>query len=288
MGDCTSAACRTCLCAVSMLSATLVLWPIADLASGGSSLAAERVLQEEFDCVIDPARVVKLGSPVTGILAEVLVNRGDIVKSGEIVARMDMDVEQVSVEVDRLRAESTAEIDAQSTRNDLLRKELDRATALMKTGASTQQRVDDLTAQLKVGMQELERLEIQRKMAALTLRRSETQLSQRLLRSPVHGIVQQRVLTGGEFVNQQSHILVIAQLDPLLVETFLPVVHYKSIRPGQVATVTLQGAVEGKFDATVTVVDRIFDAASKTFGVRLELRNKNYALPAGQVCKVAF
>lgn len=288
MYNCASLAGRIRLRATLMLGATLALWPIAEAALGGRSTAAERVLQEDFDCVIDPARVVKLGSPVTGILAEVLVNRGDIVKSGEIVARMDMDVEQVSVEVDRLRAESTAEIDAQATRNELLRKELDRATALMKTGASTQQRVDDLTAQLKVGLQELERLEIQRKMAALALRRSETQLSQRLLRSPVDGIVQQRVLTGGEFVNQQSHILVIAQLDPLLVETYLPVAHYKAIRPGQVATVTLQGAVDGKFDATVTVVDRIFDAASKTFGVRLELRNRNYVLPAGQVCKVAF
>ncbi|MGE3710747.1 MAG: efflux RND transporter periplasmic adaptor subunit [Hyphomicrobiaceae bacterium] len=288
MPDTAAPTCRKNLRAILPAGAALVLWLVSAMAPGGPGMAAERVIQKEFDCVIDPARVVKLGSPVTGILAEVLVNRGDIVKSGEIVARMDMDVEQVSVEVDRLRAESTAEIDAQVTRNDLLRKELDRATALMKTGSSTQQRVDDLTAQLRVGLQEVERLEIQKKMAALALKRSETQLGQRLLRSPVDGIVQQRVLTGGEFVNQQSHILVIAQLDPLLVETFLPVAHYKSIRPGQAATVTLQGAVDGEFKAVVTVVDRIFDAASKTFGVRLELRNKNYALPAGQVCKVAF
>lgn len=254
----------------------------------GAAEADERVAGREFDCVIDPARVVKLGSPVTGILADVLVNRGDIVKKDQVVARMDQEVERVAVVADRLRAESTAEIDAQTTRNELLRKELERAQTLVAKGAATQQRVDELTAQLNVALRELERLQVQRKMAQVALEKSITMLNQRDLRSPVDGIVQQRVLTGGEFVNQQSHILVIAQLDPLMVETFLPVEHYRSIRLGQNAIVTTQGAVNGTFNATVTIVDRVFDAASKTFGVRLELKNEDYALPAGQVCKVAF
>lgn len=254
----------------------------------GVAVADDRIAGREFDCVIDPARVVKLGSPVTGILADVLVNRGDIVEKNQVVARMDQEVERVAVVADRLRAESTAEIDAQTTRNDLLQKELERAQTLVAKGASTQQRVDDLTAQLNVGLRELERLQVQKKMAQVALEKSITMLSQRDLRSPVDGVVQQRVLTGGEFVNQQSHIVVIAQLDPLIVETFLPVEHFQSIKPGQTAKVKMYGAIKGTFEAVVTVVDRIFDAASKTFGVRLELRNPDYALPAGQVCKVVF
>lgn len=252
------------------------------------SFAEELVPGRQFDCLIDPARVVKLGSPVTGVLSEVLVNRGDVVKKGQVVAKMDQDIEQVSVDIDRLRAESTAEVDAQVSRNELIGKELDRVKTLMKTGASTQQRLDDLTAQLQIGVQELQRLKLQHKLTQLSLRKSETLLEQRVLRSPIDGVVQQRVLTGGEFVSQQSHVLVIAQLDPLLVESFLPVEHYQVITKGQIGRVTTYGAIEGSHEATVTVIDRVFDAASKTFGVRLELRNQDYALPAGQVCKVAF
>ena len=253
-----------------------------------ASFAAGEARVSEFDCVIDPAKVVRLGSPVVGILSEVLVERGDIVKKGQIVAKMDQDVEYVSVDLERLRAQSTAEIDAQVSRNELTEKELNRVRTLLKTGAATQQRLDDLTAQLQVGMQELQRLKLQQKLAQLTLKKSETLLDQRILRSPIDGVVQQRVLSAGEFVNQQSHILVIAQLDPLLVETFLPVEHYRRIGKGQTARVSIRGAIEGAYDATVTVVDRVFDAASKTFGVRLALRNQDYALPAGQVCRVAF
>jgi hypothetical protein len=36
------------------------------------------------------------------------------------------------------------------------------------------------------------------------------------------------------------------------------------------------------------VVDKVFDAASATIGVRLELPNPDYALPAGLKCEVRF
>ena len=38
----------------------------------------------------------------------------------------------------------------------------------------------------------------------------------------------------------------------------------------------------------VTVVDQVFDAASGTIGVRLELPNPGYAIPAGLKCQVRF
>ena len=44
----------------------------------------------------------------------------------------------------------------------------------------------------------------------------------------------------------------------------------------------------GRYTATVTLVDRVIDAASGTFGVRLELPNPNLAIPAGAKCKVRF
>jgi hypothetical protein len=38
----------------------------------------------------------------------------------------------------------------------------------------------------------------------------------------------------------------------------------------------------------VKVVDRVIDAASGTFGVRLELPNRNGKVPAGIRCRVRF
>jgi hypothetical protein len=36
------------------------------------------------------------------------------------------------------------------------------------------------------------------------------------------------------------------------------------------------------------IVDRVVDAASGTFGVRLELSNSDLRLPAGRKCNVTF
>jgi multidrug efflux pump subunit AcrA (membrane-fusion protein) len=36
------------------------------------------------------------------------------------------------------------------------------------------------------------------------------------------------------------------------------------------------------------VVDKVIDAASNTFGVRLELENPDYAIPGGIRCNINF
>jgi multidrug efflux pump subunit AcrA (membrane-fusion protein) len=79
-----------------------------------------------FDCVIDPSEVVKLGSPITGVLAEVLVNRGDVVTRGQPVASLESSIEAATVRLNRFRAESTAKVNAQEERLKLARSRVER------------------------------------------------------------------------------------------------------------------------------------------------------------------
>ena len=46
--------------------------------------------------------------------------------------------------------------------------------------------------------------------------------------------------------------------------------------------------VGGEYEAVVKVVDNVFDPASRTFGVRLNLDNSDYSLPAGLRCQLKF
>ena len=91
----------------------------------------------------------------------------------------------------------------------------------------------------------------------------------------------------GEYRNDQSPILTLAEIDPLRVEVFVPTLFHGQIKLGSVATVTPEPPIEGQFAATTTVVDRVMDAASGTFGVRLRLPNPNFALPSGVRCFMA-
>jgi membrane fusion protein, multidrug efflux system len=78
----------------------------------------------------------------------------------------------------------------------------------------------------------------------------------------------------------------LAQIDPLNVEVILPVTLFPSIKVGMRAMVVPEAPVGGQHFAEIKIVDSVIDAASGTFGVRLELPNPNNRLPAGLKCKV--
>ena len=51
-----------------------------------SARAEDQKAGGEFDCLIQPKMVLKLGTPVPGLINEVLVDRGVIVKKGDVIA----------------------------------------------------------------------------------------------------------------------------------------------------------------------------------------------------------
>lgn len=61
--------------------------------------------------------------------------------------------------------------------------------------------------------------------------------------------------------------------------------HFGLVRVGETLTVLPDHPLQGSFEAKVDVVDRVFDAASGTFGLRLSLPNPELGIPAGHRCK---
>jgi len=80
----------------------------------------------------------------------------------------------------------------------------------------------------------------------------------------------------------------VAQIDPLRVEVIVPAQVFGRITPGMTATIVPELAEYGEQIATVTIVDKLIDAASSTFGVRLELPNAEQQMPSGLRCLVRF
>ena len=107
------------------------------------------------------------------------------------------------------------------------------------------------------------------------------------MKSPIDGVVVARLKVPGEFVEDQA-ILKIAQLDPLYVELIAPVELYGTITPGMQIEVVPEISGFGRQVATITMVDRVIDAASGTFDIRAELKNPNNTIPSGLRCISKF
>ena len=54
-----------------------------------------------LDCVIEPRALINVGSNVDGIIQEVAVDRGDRVKRGQVMARLETGLERTEVEIAR-------------------------------------------------------------------------------------------------------------------------------------------------------------------------------------------
>ena len=68
----------------------------------------------------------------------------------------------------------------------------------------------------------------------------------------------------------------------------MPSSRFGSIQKGDTAEVLLDAPLNSKHQATVIITDPVLDAASGTFGIRLELPNPDYKLPSGLKCKIRF
>ena len=60
--------------------------------------------KSEYECVIEPQQVVKVASPVVGVIARLDVDRGDIVRKGQILGMLENGVETATLTLAQARA----------------------------------------------------------------------------------------------------------------------------------------------------------------------------------------
>ena len=214
---------------------------------------------DDLEGMIEPYEIVKVSSQVAGIL-EMVVERGDIVTKGQIVAQLRSGVENANVNLARAQVEFS-------------KRKLERNREMF----------------LKKHISEHEKDEIETEIAKgeALLQDAVEKLEMRTIRSTVNGVVMKRELSVGEYVGDKP-ILVIAQIHPLNVEVVVPVRRLGSVHQNMYAEVRPEPPVGGVYVGKVVIVDKVVDAASGTFGVRVELPNPSLNLPAGLRCRVRF
>ena len=234
-----------------------------------------------------PTRSSTVASRVDGIVDTVNVERGDFIEAGQVLVQLDSGVEAAAVEAARARATANAEIEANSVSVEFAKRRHERLHSLFMEAAISSDQMDEMTTETDLSLLQLQRALESRRIAELELARSEQILKRHTIYSPVDGVVVQRYLATGESTEDQP-ILRVAQIDPLRVEVIVPVSAFGALELGQMATVFPEAPREGAFPAVVTVVDRVADAASGTFRVRLSMPNPDHEVPSGLNCRVRF
>ncbi len=217
-------------------------------------------LSFQADGLIEPHRVVNLGSPQQGIISTIDVERGDSIKKGQVLATLQSEVEMALV--------------------DLKKANKDFAD-------SKKERMEPLYEQELVAPLNMDEAKTMSAIAEAEYKHAYEALRRMKISSPINGVVVELFLSPGEYVENQP-IMKLAEINPLKIEVILPLDKYGSVRVGTKARVIPESPIRGEYLATVVIVDRVVDAASGTFGVRLSLANPSQRLPSGIKCKVIF
>ncbi len=256
-----------------------------------AAVATPAAEPEEFDCVTEPSRTVEVRAAVEGLITAIHADRGDRVRSGQVLVELDAGREKSSAELARFRATMQGTIRSAASRLEYARVKAQRNQQLHEERFVSAQERDEAATEQRLAEAELLETRDNQRVAELEYRRAEEELRLRTVLSPIDGVVLRRTLNPGELADNRDMerpILEVANIDVLHVEALLPLEAFRRVRVGQRAAVMPEDPVGGRYEAEVSVVDAVVDTASGTFGVRLTLPNPQDRIPAGVKCRVSF
>lgn len=265
---------------VSIVLLTIVIAP---------PISAGREVLSDLDCVVEPSRVVQLGSAVPGLIASTAFDRSDFVSPGTVMATLESRVERASLAIAEEVAAHGTSVDLRKATAAFGERTRERNATLFKTSSISTQNMDQVDTETRIaGLQVRQERENQR-LAELRVERERAALERRMIVSPIEGTVVERYKSAGEYVDNDP-VFQIAQLNPLHVEVIVPLEYLGQIETGMHGGVTvLAPNFDNKvLDAQVRRIDAVSDAGSATYGVRLVLDNPELKIPSGVRCMVDF
>jgi RND family efflux transporter MFP subunit len=244
----------------------------------------------ELDAVLRPSRVVHVGSASEGLLESVLVDRGDFVQAGQLLAELDLTVERASAALAKSRAKQVAAQRAAEVKLDHVEERYENHQSLFEDGILSSENLGETQFERQLAELELLQAEEQNEIAQCEYRRARAIVDRGRITSPVAGAVIDRNLSPGEVVGRgnPSTIVTIARLDPLIVDVNAPLALLGKVGPAMKAEAIVEEPTQRSIPAKVKTVSPVVDVASGTFAVRLELPNPDFRIPAGLRCRIRF
>jgi len=181
---------------------------------------------------------------VGGVVEAILVEEGDHVTKGQVLARLDD--ERLALELARARA-NLAKVE-----QDFARAKQMHERKLLSSAEFEKQKYE--LAALK---------------AALQL--ADLEHDWTTLRAPIDGVIATRHIKVGNLIEQNQPAFHIVDMTPLIAEVFVPETELAALHAGQPASISPQAMVQQRFAAHVERVSPVVDPATGTFKVTLRL-----------------
>lgn len=241
------------------------------------------VAEGQIDGFTEPFRSIELSSDETGSISELNVEEGDSVSKEDVVARLDVRVQEIQLEIATNLASTTSSlVAAEETLKK--RKEIARRLGQLKErGHASQSEI--IRADMELSIAEAKYLSAQEEQTVREIerRRAQIQLDRRTIVAPFDGLVSKVHRREGEFLSPlHPEVVTIVQVDKLLATFAVPSAQVDQFEIGKEFSLELEGGD--------TVTGKVYrkgvqtDAQSGTVEVKLIIENESMELRSGEIC----
>jgi len=208
---------------------------------------------------LEAEKDVQVVARSTGLLQEILVEEGDMVEKGQLMAQLD--VEQLSLEVAQLSATSSK-----------LQKELKRQQSLFARQLGTSDALDRA------------KFEYQSQLAQYKL--SKLRLDYASIKAPISGVITERLVKQGNLIRENDMLFKIVDLSSLKAILHLPEKELANVRKKQPILLNVSAFGDQIIVGEIERIRPTIDTQTGTFKVVAKLNNKDSFLKSGMFGKV--
>jgi HlyD family secretion protein len=251
---------------------------------------------------IEPYQETAVYARITGYVQKWCVDIGDIVNEGQVLAvlhvpEMEVEVQQKQAAVRRAAAQveqakaSILTADAQLRR---AKSQFERLSRVGKSGVLDEESVDETRLGFEAARAGLVKAkadevtaEAQLEVAKADRDYAQTMLQYAQIRAPYQGVVTQRNISAGDFVQpaasgvSRQPMLVVSQIDPVRVFVNIPGNDASWIKDGDPVSMQMQGAGGESVHGKITRNARALDPRSRTLRTEIDLPNPQSKLLPG-------
>jgi len=252
-------------------------------------IAAESAVRERLSLVgaLRPRQQVEVVPKVTGRIKRLLVDVGDSVKEGQLLAELEGDeVEQQVLRAEATLAVANATISQRQAELANAKADQARGAQLFSEGLVSVQSQDSLETRVRVVesqsvLSQAQMRQAQADLAELKIRQQQTKVV-----APMSGWVGRRYADPGALVNANSPIVNVLDLDSMITEVKVPEEHLANLNVGNRAIVAIDALGGQTYVGKVARIAPVLDAATRSGSVQVEIANPGNKLKSEMSARI--
>ena len=214
-----------------------------------------------YSGTVEASQTIPLTFQSTGTVERVLVQEGDAVRKGQLLATVD-------------KADNQSIYNSSQAMYEQAKDAYDRLKQVYDNGSLSEVKWVEMETNLKKAQSQLEV--------------SKSSLDKCNLYAPASGVIGKRNIEPGQSAISSFAPLELVKIETVLIKISVPENEIGKIKKGMTAAFTISALDNKQYEGTITNVGVVADQFSRTYEVKITVKNPELEIKPGMVCDVVL